>query len=122
MQDEWQFCPCLHRILNGGHYSFPDADADPGTTELALSKCYFIVHLPDEKCVLVKIKLTDICLVLHNSLPSPPQLQAFRTKCSHEKNLTITTEVLAFLLLLLVSAVQSQGMQEHHKDRGASAT
>jgi hypothetical protein len=27
-------CIC---ILDGGHFSFPDADADPGTTRLALS-------------------------------------------------------------------------------------
>ena len=34
MQDGWQFCIC---IVEGGHFSIPDADADPIMIGLALN-------------------------------------------------------------------------------------
>jgi hypothetical protein len=37
MQDEWQFCMVYICIVEGGHFSIPDADADPGMTGLALT-------------------------------------------------------------------------------------
>jgi hypothetical protein len=37
MQDEWQFAWFCICILEGGHVSIPDADADPRMTGLALT-------------------------------------------------------------------------------------
>ena len=37
MQNEWHFAWVCICILDGGHFSFPDANADPGTTGLALN-------------------------------------------------------------------------------------
>jgi hypothetical protein len=42
MQGEWQFCMVCICILEGGHFSIPDADADPGMTGLALSLVLFV--------------------------------------------------------------------------------
>ena len=36
MQDEWQFCLVCVYIMEGGHFSISDADANPRMTGLAL--------------------------------------------------------------------------------------
>jgi hypothetical protein len=43
MQDAEQFCLGLHLYPEGGNFSIPDVDADPGMTGLALNKIYSVI-------------------------------------------------------------------------------